>query len=194
MVKSICIFCGSASGKHPVYSAAASSVGKLLAERGIEIVYGGGSIGLMGVLADQVLEVGGKITGVIPRALFDKELGHSGLHKLHVVESMHERKAMMASLSDAFLALPGGFGTFEEFFEIITWSQLGIHKKPFGLLNTAGYYDPLLRMCDQAVAEGFIDPQDRARIVSHGEPEVLVRNLLSTQVPPTTRWLRESES
>ena len=134
------------------------------------------------------------MVGVIPRALFEKELGHSSLHRLHVVESMHERKALMADLADAFLALPGGFGTFEEFFEILTWSQLGIHRKPVGLLNVSEYYDPLLKMCDQALSNGFLRTEDRSRIISHSDPQALIELLLTTEVPETTKWLRPAQA
>ena len=154
--RTICVFCGSNLGIRPVYRAAAERLASLLLQRGIELIYGGGNVGLMGVLADTMLAQGGRVIGVIPQSLLAREVGHRGLTKLHVVSSMHERKALMADLSDAFLALPGGFGTFEEFCEIVTWSQLGIHQKPCGLLNVDGYYDPLLRLFDHAVGEGFL--------------------------------------
>jgi uncharacterized protein (TIGR00730 family) len=194
MIKRICIFCGSSTGNKPVYVEAARAVGRLIVEKKLGIVYGGGSVGLMGALADEALAQGGDVIGVIPQALFDKELGHAGLHKLHIVESMHKRKSMMADLADAFLALPGGFGTFEELFEIITWSQLGIHAKPVGLLNVAGYYDPLLEMCDQTIGEGFVRQEDRMRIISHSEPDTLINQLLTAQVPETAKWLRPAQA
>lgn len=194
MVKRVCIFCGSSSGILAEYKDAAVSTAQCLVNKGIGVVYGGGSVGLMGAVADAVLAAGGDIIGVIPKALFEKELGHSGLHRLHVVESMHERKALMADIADAFIALPGGFGTFEEFFEILTWSQLGIHRKPVGLLNTRGYYDALIKMCDHAMNEGFLRPEDRSRIISTTDPETLVNLVLTTEVPETTKWLRPAQT
>lgn len=182
------------TGNQPVYREAAETIARLLAERKLGLVYGGGHVGMMGALADAVLEAGGDVIGVIPKALFDKELAHDGLHRLHVVDSMHERKALMADLSDAFIGLPGGFGTFEEFFEIITWSQLGLHRKPCGLLNVGGYYDLLLQMCDHAVASGFVRADDRARILSETDPERLLDLMLAHKVPATTKWIRSAET
>jgi uncharacterized protein (TIGR00730 family) len=164
-LRSLCIFCGSSAGRRPEYTAAAQEVGAELARRGIRIVYGGGRVGLMGVLADAALASGGEVIGVIPEALLARELGHTGVTKLHVVGSMHERKALMADLSDGFLALPGGIGTLEEFFEVYTWSQLGLHPKPLGLLDVAGFYAPLLAWLDGAVAEGFLRAEHRAMLV-----------------------------
>ena len=161
----ICVFCGSNSGNNPAYRAAAIELGRLLAGRDIEIVYGAGNIGLMGILADAALAAGGKVIGVIPESLMAKEVGHLGLTELRIVKSMHERKAIMSDLSDAFIAMPGGFGTFEEFCEVVTWSQLGIQSKPCGLLNVEGYYDPLLELFDQRGAR---------RILAGGEPEISV--------------------
>src|SRR5512146_3528339 len=160
-MRRICVFCGSSSGVRPVYRAAAERVGRYLAERGIGVVFGGGKVGLMGALADAALTAGGEVVGVIPGHLMAREVGHNGLTKMHVVGSMHERKAMMADLSDAFIALPGGYGTFEEFCEVLTWSQLGLHRKPCGLLNVEDYYSPLLEMFDHAVAEQFVVPESR---------------------------------
>jgi uncharacterized protein (TIGR00730 family) len=156
MMHRVCVFCGSNSGKLPEYSEAARAMGRALAEREIELVFGGGKVGLMGVLADAVLDQGGRVTGVIPKALEAREVAHEGLSELHVVASMHERKAMMENLSDAFIAMPGGLGTFEEILEILTWAQLKIHPKPSGLLNVAGYYDTLEKFLHQAVEQGFI--------------------------------------
>ena len=155
-MRRLCVFCGSAVGGRPVYAEQARQLGGLLAARRIGLVFGGGHIGLMGVLADAVLAAGGEAIGVIPQALMDKELAHRGLTQLHVVGTMHQRKALMADLADGFAALPGGFGTGDEFFEILTWGQLGLHAKPIGLLNTAGYFTPLLAWLDQMVAEGFL--------------------------------------
>ena len=162
--KWICVFCGSAVGARPEYAAAARELGRAIAERGYGLVFGGGSIGLMGVIADAALAAGGEAVGVIPDVIVDLEVGHSGLTELCVVRSMHERKAMMAERSDAFIALPGGFGTMDEFMEIVTWAQLGIHSKPCVLVNTAGYYDPLLRFLEAAVEDGFIRPENRGLI------------------------------
>ena len=156
MLRRICVFCGSSLGTTALYRQAALAVGQLLCRRGIELVYGGGNVGLMGVVANACLSDGGRVIGVIPKALADKELAHAGLTELRVVSSMHERKSVMADLSDAFLSLPGGFGTWEEFFEVLTWSQLGIQQKACGLLNVNGYYDSLLAMADTAVSEGFV--------------------------------------
>ncbi len=189
MLQRICVFCGSSPGKLPVYVQTAQRVGQLLSERGIELVYGGGNVGLMGALADACLQAGGKVIGVIPRGLFEKEIAHPGLTKLHVVATMHERKAMMADLSDAFIALPGGFGTWEEFCEIVTWAQLGIQRKPCGLLNVNGYYDPLLQMADRAVEEGFVSQVHRELILADTEVERLLDRIHSYVVPFVDKWL-----
>src|SRR5277367_4120632 len=160
-MKRVCVFCGSSSGSLPIYQQVASNVGRLLAGHGYCVVYGGGRVGLMGALAEGTLAAGGELIGIIPQALFEKEIGYSDLKDLRVVGSMHERKAMMADISDAFITLPGGFGTYEEFFEMITWTQLGVHQKACGILNLNGFYDALLAMCDHAVAEGFLREVDR---------------------------------
>ena len=162
----ICVFCGSNAGARPAYQQAAQTVGRLLCRRGIELVYGGGHVGLMGVLADACLSEGGRVIGVIPQALADKEVAHRGLTELRVVGSMHERKAVMAELSDAFLALPGGYGTWDELFEALTWSQLGIQNKACGVLNVNGYYDSMIAMVNRAVAEGFIRGPNRELLLS----------------------------
>ena len=163
-MRTICVFCGSQFGRNPAYRRAAEELGRELAVRGIGVVYGGGHVGLMGVLADAALAAGGTVTGVIPQSLADHEVAHTGLTTLHVVGSMHERKALMADLSDAFIALPGGYGTLEEFFEVVTWLQLGIHDRPIGLLNVDGYYDPLIAMIDSAVAENFVSEENRGLV------------------------------
>lgn len=160
----ICVFCGSGLGARPEYGDAARRTGTVLAERGIVLVYGGARVGLMGLVADAALAAGGQVIGVLPDILMTRERAHAGLTELHVVRSMHERKAMMADLSDGFIALPGGMGTFEEFCEIITWGQLGLHRKPCGLLNVQGYYDPLLALVDRAITDGFIRPDQRAMV------------------------------
>lgn len=157
----ICIFCGSAQGISPAYTEQASALGTILAEKGYGLVYGGAHVGLMGAVADAALAAGGQVTGVIPQTLVDREVAHAGLSTLHVVASMHERKAMMAELSSAFVALPGGFGTLDEFCEIVTWALLGLHHKPCILLNTGGYWDGFLRFLDDAAGQGFISPGSR---------------------------------
>ncbi len=184
-MKAICIFCGSRPGVRPAYKMAAENMGKLLAAKGITIVYGGGNVGLMGILADAAREAGGEVIGVIPQFLVNKEVAHTGLSKLHVVKSMHERKALMANLSDGFIAMPGGFGTFEEFCEVITWSQLGLHQKPHGLLNVEGYYNPLIQFFDHAMAEQFLTPTLRSLVLEADTPEALL-NLMAHYTTPTT--------
>jgi uncharacterized protein (TIGR00730 family) len=164
-VRSICVFCGAAAGQDPVYAAAAVALGRELAARSIGLVTGGGNVGLMGVVADATLAAGGRVTGVIPRSLEEREVAHRGLTALHVVETLHERKALMHELSDAFVALPGGFGTLDELFEAITWAQLGIHAKPIGLVNVHGYFDDLLAFVERATAEGFVSDLSR-RLIS----------------------------
>ena len=165
MSKRLCVFCGSQKGTNPVFAEEARQLGRALAERNIELVFGGGHIGLMGVVADAVLEAGGRVIGVIPQGLVDRELAHRGLTTLHIVTTMHERKALMAELSDAFVALPGGFGTADELFEILTWKQLKLHAKPIGLLNTAGFFDPLLTWVGAAIGEGFVKEKYRDYLV-----------------------------
>ena len=189
----ICVFCGSNLGISRVYKDAAVTLGRLLAARGIELVYGGGNIGLMGVLADAVLESGGRVIGVIPESLMAKEVGHAGLRELHIVKSMHERKALMADLSDGFIAMPGGFGTFEEFCEIVTWSQLGIHAKPCGLLNVEGYYDPLLRLFDHAVREGFLREENRRLVLEDHDPEQLLGKMAQFHARVVGKWISGDE-
>ncbi len=162
----ICVFAGSNLGKRPEYQQAAQALGQALITRGLGLVYGGASVGLMGVVADSVLAAGGEVIGVLPRALFRREVAHTHLTELHEVSSMHERKALMADLADGFIALPGGLGTFDELFEITTWAQLGLHTKPVGLLNVAGYYTPLLALIAHAATEGFIPP-GHARLLLH---------------------------
>ena len=174
----ICVFCGSSPGARPAYAAATTSLARQLARAGIAIVYGGSNVGLMGLLADAALSAGGEVIGVIPRSLQAREVAHTGLSELRVVESMHERKALMAELSDAFVALPGGFGTFDELCEILTWPQLDLQRAPCGILNVEGYYDHLLEMFDNAEAEGFIKPEHRRMVISDDDPIALVNRLL----------------
>lgn len=188
-MKRICVFCGSSAGARPEYAQAARSMGTLLAGRGVGLVYGGGRVGLMGVVADAVLAAGGEAIGVIPEALMRREVGHAALTELHVVGSMHERKALMADLADGFIAMPGGYGTFEEFCEVLTWSQLGIHPKPCGLLNVAGYYAPLLAMFDHAVAEGFVRTTHRGIVLEADDPASLLERMAAFRPPATEKWI-----
>jgi uncharacterized protein (TIGR00730 family) len=193
----ICVFCGSSAGARPEYRQAAERLGEVVAARGLSVVYGGGRVGLMGAVADSALAAGAEVIGVIPRALALKEIAHNCLTALHVVDSMHARKAMMAELADAFVALPGGFGTFEEFCEIITWGQLGIHRKPIGLLDIAGYYGPLISMFDHATAEGFVRPEHRALVLQASEPEELLDTLASWRpdgLESVEKWIRRDET
>jgi len=174
-MKRICVFCGSSPGAKPEYAQAARQVGALLAKRKIGLVFGGGKVGMMGQLAQAALDNGGEVIGVIPRGLHERKVAFTGLNDLRVVESMHDRKALMAELSDGFMALPGGFGTLEELFEIVTWAQLGMHHKPCGLLNVAGFFTPLLAFLDQVAEQGFIDAPHRAMIFSAEDPGKLLR-------------------
>ncbi len=169
-------------------------MGAVLASRKIGLVYGGGNVGLMGVVADAVLAGGGEVIGVIPQSLADREIAHSGVTDLRIVDSMHTRKALMADLSDAFIAMPGGFGTFEEIFEAVTWTQLGVHRKPSGLLNVGGFYTPLALFIDQAVSEGFIKPVHRESIVVDDDPERLVNALAEVELPDVPKWIRREET
>jgi len=177
-VNTVCVYCGSSFGAKPAYAEATKQLAVALAERNLRVVYGGASAGLMGLLADTVLEHGGEVEGVIPRVLVDREVAHRGLTELHVVESMHERKAKMAELSDGFVALPGGIGTLEELIEVYTWSYLGIHSKPLGLVNTDGYYDGLTAFLDHSVTEGFLRPQTRASLLVAPDPAALLDELV----------------
>ena len=197
-MKSICVFCGSNAGNQPIYRSEAEKLGRLLAARGIELVYGGGNVGLMGAVADACLEAGGTVVGVIPQALMGKEVAgrpvdHRTLTRLEVVDSMHTRKARMAELAEGFIALPGGFGTFEEFCEILTWGQLGFHAKPMGLLNVNGFYDPLLAMFDRAVADGFLRLQNRAMALADSDIEGLLAAMVAYQAEPVSKWLKEEK-
>jgi uncharacterized protein (TIGR00730 family) len=187
-MKRIAVFCASALGGDPVFREAAQRVATLAVGRGLGLVYGGGCVGLMGILADAGLAAGGEVIGVIPEFLMQKEVGHSGLTQMVIVQTMHERKARLAELADAFVMLPGGVGTLEEFIEAVTWAQLGLHRKPCGLLNVAGYYDPLLEMFDRAVTAGFIRPEHRALITEERDPEALLDRLLAAQPPYAEKW------
>jgi uncharacterized protein (TIGR00730 family) len=176
-MKSICVYCGANAGVAPAYAEAARALGRALVARDLSLVYGGGNVGLMGIIADEVLRVGGEVTGVIPTALVEREVGHTGLTRQFIVKDMHERKAMMAELADGFIAMPGGMGTLEELFEMLTWSQLGIHAKPIGLLNVEGFYDGLTGFIHHATAQGFIRPQHAALLRSAAEPQDLLDQL-----------------
>lgn len=189
----ICVFLGSSLGRSPVYRAAAERMGTLLATRGIGLVYGGGAVGLMGVIAGAAVAAGGEVIGVIPEALRARELDHKGITELHVVETMHERKALMAKLSDGFITLPGGIGTLEELFEVWTWAQLGYHAKPCGLLDVAGFYTPMSAFIDRVVDEGFLQPPARAMLLIEQDPEVLLDRMAHYLAPPTEHWIGEKD-
>jgi len=188
-IRRLAIFCGSNPGARPEYIEAAQSLGRLLAERGIGIVYGGSSVGLMAALADAMMDELGDIIGVIPRMLVEREVANRALTDLRIVESMHARKAMMAELADGFIALPGGIGTLEEFFETWTWGQLGMHSKPCGLLNVAGYFDPLLEFLDHAVAEKFVRDVHRAMVVVESDPRAILTRFEAYEPPRVVKWL-----
>ena len=191
----VCVFCGSSPGASGDYADAARRVGVSLAGLGLGLVYGGGRVGLMGVVADAALEAGGRVVGVIPGPLATKEIAHSGLTELHVVPGMHERKALMAARSAAFLTLPGGAGTYEEFFEVLTWAMLGLHAKPIGVLNVGGYFDPLLALLDRAVSDGFMRPAHRDLIAVFDRPESAAAGLLSRAPPPVgPKWIAPDQS
>jgi uncharacterized protein (TIGR00730 family) len=192
-MKRVCVFAGSSRGAREDYAQAAHQLARELVARGCEVVYGGGKVGMMGVLADATLAAGGKVIGVIPKALLAKEVAHSGLTELRVVGSMHERKAMMAELSDGFIALPGGLGTMEEFFEVLTWAQLGLHAKPCGLLNVSGYYDRVLAFLDLTVTERFVKSEHRALVITSTSPKELLERLAAYRAPRVEKWIdRES--
>jgi uncharacterized protein (TIGR00730 family) len=193
MIRRICVFCGSSFGARECYADAAASLARHLAGQGIGIVYGGSNRGLMSVIADQALGAGGEVIGVIPASLVNKEVAHRGLSDLRVVSSMHERKALMAELSDGFIALPGGYGTLDEFCEILTWAQLGLHVKPCGILNVGGYFDHLLALFDHGVAEEFLKPVHREMVISDVDPELLVGRMLEYRAPLVTKWIGRGE-
>ncbi|WP_242395149.1 LOG family protein [Anaeromyxobacter oryzisoli] len=193
-MRRICVFCGASGGRAPVHLEAAHAAGRTLARRGLALVYGGGSVGLMGAVADGALDAGGEVIGVIPRALQLRELAHPRLTSLHVVRSMHERKAKMAELADGFVALPGGLGTLEELAEILTWAQLGLHRKPCGLLDVAGYYQPLIAFLDHAVAEGFLRPEHRGELHVASDLAALLDAFERYAPPPVERWIDDRTS
>ena len=191
-LRAVAVYCGSNRGTDAAYAAAAASLGEFAAENGIRIVYGGGHVGLMGVLADAALGKGGEVAGVITRALLDKELAHQALTSLTVVETMHERKAAMADAAGAFVMLPGGYGTFDEFFEVLTWTQLGIHDKPCGVLDVGGYFAPLGALLDGAVRQGFVSQPHRELVISDGDPARLLSRLAAWTPVATGKWLDRS--
>ena len=193
-MKSVCVFCGSNSGRGDRYVEAARELGGVLGQRNIKLVYGGGCVGLMGVVADAALAAGGRVTGVIPAALVAREVGHNALTEQHVVDSMHERKALMAELSEGFIAMPGGYGTLDETFEILTWAQLGMHAHPIGMLNVDGYFDKLLAFVDHAIAEGFVRPEYRGMISVADTPSGLLDAMARYQPPTVTKWITQSET
>jgi uncharacterized protein (TIGR00730 family) len=192
-LETVCVFCGSREGSRPAYAEAARRTGREIARRGLGLVYGGGRVGLMGAVADAALEEGGEVVGVITEALISKEIAHAGLTKLHVVGSMHERKMLMADLSDGFVTLPGGYGTLEEFFEVLSWAQLSIHEKPCGLLDVDGFWDPLSTLFDQAVTEGFVHPDHRSLVLTEGDSRVLLERMERYMPPETRKWLGPRE-
>jgi uncharacterized protein (TIGR00730 family) len=191
---SVCVFCGSNAGASPAYTAAAEIVGRGLAERGIRIVYGGGRVGLMGALADSARAAGGEVVGVMPQALIDREIGHSGIDDLRVVGTMHERKALMVELAEAFIGLPGGIGTLEELFEVYTWAQLGIHAKPIALLDVAGYFERLAAFLDHSVSERFVRPETRAALAIADSLEGVLESFERWRPPAVHKWIDLDES
>lgn len=193
-MRRLCIFCGSNRGAREHYADVARRLGELLARNHVGVVYGGGHVGIMGAIADAVLQAGGEVIGVIPQALVDKELAHAGLTELRVVATMHQRKAEMADLADAFAALPGGYGTLDELFEILTWAQLGLHRKPIGLLNVDGFFDALLAWLDHSVREGFVKEKHRHLLLTATEPERLLEALASFRyVEPSAKWIQKED-
>jgi len=193
-MKRLCVFCGASAGNDPAYARLAFEAGKLLASRGIGLVYGGGNVGLMGALADGALSMRGEVIGVIPHALEAKELAHKSATEMRVVQSMHERKQLMHDLSDGFVALPGGLGTFDELFETLTWAQLGFHRKPVGLVNSRGYYDPLRALLSRAVSDGFVGSTQARLLLVEETLEALLPRMESWSAPNADRWLGRGEN
>ncbi|MBA1190071.1 TIGR00730 family Rossman fold protein [Pseudomonas entomophila] len=191
-LRSVCVFCGASTGANPLYRDAAIALGRTLAERGLTLVYGGGGVGLMGIVADAALAAGGEVIGIIPQSLKDAEVGHTGLTRLEVVDGMHARKARMAELSDAFIALPGGLGTLEELFEVWTWGQLGYHAKPLGLLDVNGFYEKLGSFLDHIVDEGFVRPQHRAMLLLGSEAGALLEGMARMETPVVPKWVESN--
>ena len=193
-MRRVCVFCGSSLGRDPRYAEQAAALARELVSRGMGVVFGGGSIGLMGVLADHALAGGSAVTGVIPHGLAARELAHRGVADMRVVPTMHARKALMAELADGFVALPGGIGTLDELFEIVTWSQLGIHRKPVGVLNVAGYYDPLVALLDHAVVGGFVSAEIRGLVIVDEEPAALLDRMADHEPPAGPAWVTPEEA
>ncbi len=193
-IKSTCVYCGSSPGRLEAYSIAARTLAKALVDRNIKLVYGGASVGIMGMVADTILQLGGQAVGVIPEALARKEIAHKNLSELYITRSMHERKSMMAELSDGFIALPGGIGTLEELFEIWTWAQLGIHDKPCGLLNAGGYFDSLITFLDHAVAEQFVKKAHGSMLIVESDPETLLDRFQGYVPPVIPKWIEKTET
>jgi uncharacterized protein (TIGR00730 family) len=191
-IRSVCVFCGSNTGSRPEFTAVATELGTALAAAGLDLVYGGGHVGLMGAVADAALAGGGRVTGVMPATLVAKEIAHRGLTDLRVTATMHERKALMADLADGFIALPGGFGTFDELFEVVTWAQLGFHAKPVVLLDAAGFFDPLLAMVDRAIADGFVPAEHRALLMAADDVDGALALLEAVRPPVPPKWLDRS--
>jgi uncharacterized protein (TIGR00730 family) len=189
-INSICIYCGSSTGSNPIYAEAARAMGAAIAERGKTLVYGGGAVGLMGIVADAALAAGGRVIGLMPRALVEKEIQHKGLTELRVVDSMHTRKAGMIDAADALIALPGGFGTYEEITEAATWAQLGYHKKPCGLLNVNSFYDGLITLMERAIADGFVKPVHRDVLVIEREVDAMLDRIETHEMPHVAKWIR----
>ena len=193
-MKRVCVFCGSSPGGHPRFAELGRSVGTLLAERGLEIVYGGAMVGVMGALADAALAAGGRVHGVIPHALADKEIAHRDITELHYVETMHERKSLMYDLSDAFITLPGGIGTLSELCEVLTWAQLGLHKKPCGLVNLDGYFDDLISFLERAVTHRFVRRQHRSLLLVEDDIEQLLQRFQSWRAPRLEQWIERKDT
>lgn len=193
-LRRVCVFCGSSTGRNPAYRCLAEALGRTLAGRGLGVVYGGGRVGLMGALADAALGAGGEVIGVIPQALMDREIGHRGLSELRIVGSMHERKALMAELADGFVALPGGIGTLEELFEMWTWAQLGLHRKPCGLLDADGFFRPLVGFLDHLVLTGFVQPTHRGMLHTAESPEALLAAFAAYQAPLVAKWVNPAQA
>lgn len=193
-LKRICVFCGSNPGNDPAYLEAAQTLGAAIVTRGYELVYGGAEVGLMGAVADAALEAGGRVVGVMPKALIDKEIGHKNLSEQHIVSSMHERKALMADLSDGFIALPGGVGTLEEIFEIWTWAQLGHHDKPLAFMNVLGFYDPLCAFLDHQSSEGFVRKGHRDMAIFSKDAEEILQAFETYDAPELQKWVERAET
>lgn len=193
-MQNICVFCGSSSGNNEIYALTSKKLGALIAKKGKKLVYGGGNVGLMGIMADEVLAHGGNVIGIIPHFLFDWEVGHEGLTELIKVDSMHERKLLMSEKADAFVAMPGGFGTLEELGEILTWIQLSIIQKPVGILNVNGFYDALISQLDHMVSEGFLKQENRNILISSKEPEDLLNKLENYKIQPIEKWITPNQT